>query len=53
MKDSRFLPIENREPVEEYDDEFLESDDDGLYEMPSSGGKGKSSVRKLHLYIAS
>ncbi len=53
MKDPRFLPIEKREPVEDYDDEFLESGDDELYEMVSSDEKGKNSVKKLNLYIAS
>lgn len=53
MKDTRFLPVEKREPAEDYDDEFLESDEDELYEMLSKGKRGKSSVKKLQLYIAS
>ena len=53
MKDQRFLPIEKREPTEDYDDEFLESDEDELYGMFPEEGKGKSSVKKLRLYIAS
>lgn len=53
MKDARFLPIEKREPAEDYDDEFLEEGEDGLYEMFPEEGKGKSSVKKLRLYIAS
>ncbi len=53
MKDQRFLPLEKREPVEEYGDEFLESDEDELYEMMESDGKGKPAVRKFQLYIAS
>ena len=53
MKDPRFLPVEKREPVDEYDDEFLESDEDELYETLSPEGKGKPSVKKINLYIAS
>ncbi len=53
MKDSRFLPVEKREPVEDYDEDFLESDEDELYDIQQEDGKGRHSVRKLHLYIAS
>ncbi len=53
MKNPLFLPVEKREPVEDYDDEFLESYEDEFYEMLSTEGKGKPSIKKLHLYIAS
>ncbi len=56
MKDPRFLPVEKREPVEDHDDEFdefLEGDEDELYDIFPEDGKGKFSVKKLQLYIAS
>tara|TARA_Y100000310_G_scaffold345782_1_gene469842 strand:- start:35471 stop:35629 length:159 start_codon:yes stop_codon:yes gene_type:complete len=52
MKDPRFLPVENREPVEEYDDDFLENEEE-LYEALYSSRKDKATVKKIQLYIAS
>jgi len=52
MKDPRFLPVENREPVEEYDDDFLENEEE-LYEILYSSQKDKTVVKKVELYIAS
>ncbi|MBI2663909.1 hypothetical protein HYX10_01025 [Candidatus Woesearchaeota archaeon] len=51
MKDPRFLPVENREPVEEYEDDFLESEE--LYEILYSARKNKAVIKKVQLYVAS
>ena len=51
MKDPRFLPVELREPVEEYEDDFLESDEE-LIELLALGDD-KHSVKRMQLYIAS
>ena len=57
MKDTRFLPVEKREPVDDYDDYAEEADSDSLFiegeadaeelEQPANGKKGNT------LYIAS
>ena len=52
MKDPRFLPLEQREPVEEYEDDFLENEEE-LYEILYSSDKDKAVVKKVQLYIAS
>ena len=52
MKDPRFLPVENREPVEEYEDDFLENDEE-LYEILYSSSKDKTVLKKVELYVAS
>ena len=51
MKDPRLLPVDKREPAEEYEDDFLETEDKDLNEM--LGFSGKSGVKKSRLYIAS
>ena len=51
MKDPRFLPVELREPVDEYEDDFLESDEE-LIEMLALS-KDKQSIKRMQLYIAS
>ena len=51
MKDPRFLPVDLREPVEEYEDDFSGSDED-IIEMLALGND-KHSVRRMQLYIAS
>jgi len=52
MKDPRFLPLEQREPVEEYDDDFLENEEE-LFEILYSSSKDKTVIKKVELYIAS
>ena len=51
MKDPRFLPVDKRDPVDEYEDEFLGSDEE-LYEAIATG-KEKASIKRIQLYIAS
>lgn len=50
MRDPRFLPIEMREPAEEYEDEFLTEEE--AYESFLQG-KQKKYIKKVDLYIAS
>ena len=53
MKDPRFLPVEKREPVEEYEDEFYETEEE-LYDILTQGkAKSKEAVKRFELYIAS
>lgn len=60
MKDQRFLPVEKREPVDDYDDYAEEADSDSLFiggeadaeELKASHSNGKKAGRDT-LYIAS
>jgi hypothetical protein len=52
MKDPRFLPLEDREPVEEYEDDFFESEEE-MYEVLYSTQKDKTVMKKVELYMAS
>ena len=52
MKDPRLMPIENHEPTEDYADDFLEADEEELYDMLSAH-KDKNGVKRTQLYIAS
>ena len=52
MKDPRFLPVEHREPVEEYEDDFLDNEEE-LYEILCSSIKDWTIVKKVELYVAS
>ena len=52
MGDSRFLPIEDRTPTEEYEDDFLESEEE-LYETLYSSKEDKAVLKKIELYVAS
>ena len=49
MKDPRFLPVELREPVEEFDEEMMQEED---YEKILQA-RQKGSVKRLDLYVAS
>ena len=54
MKDQGFLPLENMEPMEEYEDEFLEEYDEELYEILKMNLKNKKLLGKYDtLYVAS
>ncbi|MBI2137118.1 hypothetical protein HYU12_01220 [Candidatus Woesearchaeota archaeon] len=50
MKDPRFLPVEKREPVDDFDDDFLEEDE---LASPLKTGRGKAQIKKMQLFIAS
>ena len=60
MKDQRFLPVEKREPVDDYDDYAEEADSDSLFiggeadaeELETSHSNSKKANRDT-LYIAS
>ena len=51
MKDPRFLPIEKREPMDDFDDEFAEEYDDETDDLLQP--KGKKPFGKDMLYVAS
>ncbi len=53
MNDPRFLPIENREPIEEYDDEFLDEPEEELDELMPVRRKGRKLPGTETLYMAS
>ena len=48
MKDPRLLPMDKREPVEEYEDVFLEADEES-YELSV---QDKTIVKRMQLYVA-
>ncbi len=57
LKDERFLPVDKREPVDDYDDYEEESTDDEqlLFGEPSDaeGIDGHHGLKKTTLYVAS
>jgi len=54
MKDPRFLSIEKREPVEEFDEDFLEEDmeEDDINSLLKTS-REKAQIKKMQLFIAS
>ena len=50
MKDPRFTPVESREPVEEYEDDFLDNDEEMFENLQKNK---KDSIKRYDLYIAS
>lgn len=49
MKDPRLLPRDKRDPVEEYEEVFLDTDEEA-YELSA---QDKTIVKRMQLYVAS